>query len=455
MASPREKDSDRAHWEYGLRVSEKSEAINKSTVKGSQFKRPLCEFSGACAGCGETPYAKLLTQLFGDRMYWANATGCSQAWGAAMPSIPYTVNERGHGPAWSNSLFENNAEFSLGMLLAEKQQRAKVRAAILKLRETLGIGPGGDSNRTVTETIDDWLDVFDDIDKSRDASERLEILLHGIATSGDEECGASAREVLSSKRFLSKKTVWMYGGDGWAYDIGYGGLDHVVASGEDINAFIVDTEVYSNTGGQSSKATPLGAVAQFQSSGKKSPKKDLGKQIMSYGNVYVASVSMGADANQLIKAILEAESYRGPSVIIAYSPCIAHGVKAGMSEAQNEMKRAVQSGYWPLYRYDPRKENPFQLDSKEPSIPYQDFLDGEDRYASLELSFPDNARELFARAGRDAKKTMQEYQALNDRQSGTPTNEQSSASDSATADSATADRATADSAPNGDAPTGD
>jgi pyruvate-ferredoxin/flavodoxin oxidoreductase len=418
-----EKDTDSAHWEYGLRISEKADAVDRKTVKGSQFRQPLCEFSGACGGCGETPYAKLLTQLFGDRMYWANATGCSQAWGAAMPSIPYTVNNRGHGPAWSNSLFENNAEFSLGLLLAERQQRSKARILAAKLKDILpesaegDAGAAGDADgsaigKSVAVALAGWLDAFEDIDKSYEASMRLEPLLRGMAASGDGEAASLAREILSKKEFLSKKTVWMYGGDGWAYDIGYGGLDHVVAMGEDMNVLIVDTEVYSNTGGQSSKATPLGAVAQFQSSGKKSPKKDLGRQLMSYGNVYVASVSMGADAGQLIKAIVEAESYNGPSVIIAYAPCIAHGIKAGMSQAQNEMKRAVESGYWPLYRYDPRRENPFQMDSKEPKLSYQEFLDGEDRYASLKISFPHNAEELFAEAERKAKESIKEYQKM-------------------------------------------
>jgi pyruvate-ferredoxin/flavodoxin oxidoreductase len=410
MVVAKQKKHDPSHWEYGLSISEKTRAFDPRTIKGSQFKQPLCEFSGACAGCGETPYAKLLTQLFGDKMYWANATGCSQAWGAAMPSIPYTKNKRGEGPAWSNSLFENNAEFGLGMLLSEKQQRGKINSRVRELRERLeGFG---EVYAHITGGIDDWLLTFDDIEKSAESSRRLEPLIRELLASGEAELRQLATAALSMKNYMSKKTVWMYGGDGWAYDIGYGGLDHVVAMGEDINVFIVDTEVYSNTGGQSSKATPLGAVAQFQSSGKRTPKKNLGKQMMSYGNVYVASVSMGANPNQLIQAILEAESFNGPSIIIAYSPCVAHGIKAGMDKAQDEMKRAVESGYWPLYRYDPRKDDPFQLDHKTPSMPLTEFLEGEVRYASLALSFPDNAKKLFLQAEDDVKRNMAEYKSM-------------------------------------------
>ena len=388
-------------WEYGLTITEKP-AFRRDTVKGSQFRQPLCEFSGACAGCGETPYAKLLTQLFGDRMYWANATGCSQAWGAAMPSIPYTVNKQGRGPAWSNSLFENNAEFSLGMCLSAKQQRYKTRAWLEELKT---IEP------RLSEEIGEWLEAFNDFNASLPASEKLLAVLEEIELT--DRADELRKLILRHREHLAKQPVWMYGGDGWAYDIGFGGLDHVIAMGEDINVLVVDTEVYSNTGGQSSKATPLGAVAQFQASGKKTGKKDLGKMMMSYGNCYVASVAMGADPNQLLKAITEAEAYPGPSIVIAYAPCINHGIKAGMDHAQDEMKRAVDAGYWPLYRYNPAKETKkFTLDSKEPSMSYQEFLAGEVRYASLHRTFPLNAEKLFAAAEQQAKERYESYRKL-------------------------------------------
>ncbi len=389
-------------WKFGLTLSDKGEVFKTASVKGSQFKQPLCEFSGACAGCGETPYAKLLTQLFGDKMYWANATGCSQAWGSPMPSFPYTVNKEGKGPAWSNSLFENNAEFSLGMALAVKQQRRKLRETAEKLAE-------GDEN--VASAVKLWLDTYNDLNASEGASKALIEAVSAASFTG--ELADLKDEFLLHRDHLAKKSVWMYGGDGWAYDIGYGGLDHVIALGEDVNIFVVDTEVYSNTGGQSSKATPLGAVAQFQSSGKKSAKKDLGKMIMSYGNCYVASVAMGADPNQLIKAITEAEAYPGPSLIIAYTPCISHGIKSGMMNAQQEMKRAVDSGYWTLYRYNPEKEeDKFTLDSKAPTMSYRDFLDGEVRYTSLGLTFPENAKELFSAAEKQAEERYASYLKL-------------------------------------------
>ena len=371
-------------------------------MKGSQFRQPLCEFSGACAGCGETPYAKLLTQLYGDRMYWANATGCSQAWGAAMPSIPYTVSKEGRGPAWSNSLFENNAEFCLGMYLSVKQQRYKTRAWIEELR---GLVP------ELEAPIAEWLDTFSDVNASMPASEKLEAALKETQVTGRAD--ELKTLILRHPEHLAKQPVWMYGGDGWAYDIGFGGLDHVIAMGEDINVFVVDTEVYSNTGGQSSKATPLGAVAQFQAAGKKTGKKDLGKMMMAYGNCYVASVAMGADPNQLLKAITEAEAYPGPSLIIAYAPCINHGIKAGMDQVQAEMKRAVDAGYWPLYRYNPaKKDHPFTLDSKAPTMGYQEFLEGEVRYASLHKTFPENAKELFSQAEQEAKARYESYQKM-------------------------------------------
>ena len=391
-------------WEYGLTISDKGK-FAAETVKGSQFRQPLCEFSGACAGCGETPYAKLLTQLYGDRMYWANATGCSQAWGAAMPSIPYTKNKAGRGPAWSNSLFENNAEFCLGICLSVKQQRAKVRAWVEELR---GLLPEGSALNTL---IDAWLDAFGDVVRSQEASEALQQALKAETVSG--RAAELKTDILENADHLAKHSVWMYGGDGWAYDIGFGGLDHVIAMGEDVNILVVDTEVYSNTGGQSSKATPLGAVAQFQASGKKSGKKDLGRIMMSYGNCYVASVAMGADMNQLMKAITEAEAFPGPSLIIAYAPCINHGIKAGMSEAQAEMKRAVEAGYWPLYRFNPLKpDHKFTLDSKAPTMNYQDFLAGEVRYASLYRTFPENAKTLFARAEKEAAERYEAYKKM-------------------------------------------
>ena len=388
-------------WEYGLTITDKK-AFKAETVKGSQFRQPLCEFSGACAGCGETPYAKLLTQLYGDRMYWANATGCSQAWGAAMPSIPYTVSKEGRGPAWSNSLFENNAEFCLGMYLSVKQQRYKTRAWIEELR---GLVP------ELEAPIAEWLDTFADVNASMPASEKLAAALEATQVTGRAE--ELKTLILRHPEHLAKQPVWMYGGDGWAYDIGFGGLDHVIAMGEDINIMVVDTEVYSNTGGQSSKATPLGAVAQFQAAGKKTGKKDLGKMMMAYGNCYVASVAMGADPNQLLKAITEAEAYPGPSLIIAYAPCINHGIKAGMDQVQAEMKRAVDAGYWPLYRFNPaKKDHPFTLDSKAPTMGYQEFLEGEVRYASLHKTFPENAKELFAQAEQEAQARYESYQKM-------------------------------------------
>ena len=396
-AAPSEKN--KACFEYALSLKDKGDLFNPYTVKGSQFRRPLLEFSAACAGCGETPYAKLLTQLFGDRVYWANATGCSQAWGAAMPGIPYTVNGRGFGPAWTNSLFENNAELCLGMCLSVKQRRALLR----EKAEAFAAAASG----PLREACDAFLAAFDDLSASRAAADALIPLL-------EEEGSAAARELLSMRDMFSRKTFWMYGGDGWAYDIGFGGLDHVIASGENVNVFIVDTEVYSNTGGQSSKATPLGAVAKFASSGKKNRKKDLGAILMTYGYVYVAQVAMGADPAQLVKAVKEAEEYDGPSVIIAYTPCSSHGICIGMHRVQEEMKRAVESGYWLLYRYDPRQEHPFHLDSKAPTMPYTEFLDGEVRYASLRRSFPENADRLFAIGTEDAERRYEKYKGRED-----------------------------------------
>ena len=416
-------DQARKLWDYGLTISDKDGAFDPYTVKGSQFKQPLLEFSAACAGCGETPYAKLLTQLFGDRVYWANATGCSQAWGAPYPGIPYTVNKRGFGPAWTNSLFENNAELSLGLFLGSVQQRTVEKARVEKLSRALAHGlekPKADAGDTPDAAVmsamkaacEDYLAAFDDFDASRKAADALvacaKASMGKLTNSAQEVCD----EVLKFKDQLAKKTFWMFGGDGWAYDIGFGGLDHVVASGANVNVLVVDTEVYSNTGGQSSKATPAGAVAQFAASGKKTGKKDLGAILMSYGNVYVAQVAMGANYNQLVKVLKEAEEYEGPSVIIAYAPCTSHGLKCGMHDVQGEMKRAVESGYWSLYHYDPRKENPMTLDSKEPTMDYLDFVAGENRFASLTKSFPDEAERLFEQGKEDALRRFDHYRRM-------------------------------------------
>ena len=387
-------EKSRELFDYALALSDKGDIFDPYSIKGSQFRTPLLEFSAACAGCGETPYAKLLTQLFGDRAYWANATGCSQAWGSAMPGIPYTVNKRGFGPAWTNSLFENNAELCLGMALSVKQRRNFVRNRVAALAQT--------AEGELKLACDEFLASFDDFDASRAAADRLSAAL-------EVEKGSAAEELLAQKDMFARKTFWMFGGDGWAYDIGFGGLDHVVASRENVNVFIVDTEMYSNTGGQSSKATPIGSVAKFAWSGKKTGKKDLGAILMSYGYVYVAQVAMGANPAQLIKAVKEAEEYDGPSVIIAYTPCSSHGICIGMQRVQEEMKRAVESGYWTLYRFDPRKENPFQLDSKEPTMSYTEFLDGEVRYNSLRRTFPENAETLFAQGASDAEKRLKKY----------------------------------------------
>ncbi len=389
-------EAKKTTWNYGLSVSDKGDLFNVYSVKGSQFRQPLIEFSAACAGCGETPYAKLLTQLFGDRVYWANATGCSQAWGGPMPGIPYTTNKRGFGPAWTNSLFENNAELALGMFLSVRQQRLSQKTYVEKYAKETG-----------SEAANNWLSAYDDFDMSRRYTDDLIAELENA----DSDI---AGKILERKDQLSKKCFWMFGGDGWAYDIGFGGLDHVIASGEDINVFVIDTEVYSNTGGQSSKATPLGAVAQFASAGKRSRKKDLAAIFQTYGNVYVAQVAMGADPNQLIRAIHEAEQHKGPSIIVAYTPCVAHGISAGMSNVQEEMKRAVDAGYWTLYRYNPNEEKPMKVDSKAPTMDYEEFLDGETRYSALKRTFPEHAETLFKAAKEDAKAKYEKYKALED-----------------------------------------
>ena len=373
--------------QYAETIPTQSGGFDKYTVKGSQFQKPLFEFSGACAGCGETPYMKLVTQLFGNRMIIANATGCSSIWGGSAPSIPFTVNHEGHGPAWANSLFEDNAEYGFGMVLATLQRRAKLADLIREAeKETSG---------ELKDAFSGWLKNMHDAEKSKEYGDKIKSLLK------DSHDGFLLGEIWQAKDMLTKKSIWSVGGDGWAYDIDYGGLDHVFAMGEDINILVFDTEVYSNTGGQSSKATPIGSIAKFAESGKKTKKKDLGLMAMSYGYVYVTSVSMGANKNHLVKALKEAESYPGPSLIIAYSPCINHGLKAGMGKSQEEEKLAVESGYWPLYRYDPRLaeegKNPFQLDYKEPDGTIHDFLMREVRYAALTKTFPDEAKKLHKR----------------------------------------------------------
>ncbi len=390
---------------YGLTVSEKPEVAAKfkeSTVKGSQFKQPLLEFSGACAGCGETPYAKLMTQLFGDRAYIANATGCSSIWGNSSPSTPYTTNRKGQGPAWSNSLFEDAAEFGYGMLLAQNAIRDS-------LKDKVSAFVNSEKDDELAAAAKEWLDTFQDGAANGAATDKLVEAL-------SKKKGNRPQEILAQKEYLSKKSQWVFGGDGWGYDIGFGGLDHVIASGKDINILVFDTEVYSNTGGQSSKATPTGATAQFAAGGKDVKKKDLAQIAMTYGYVYVAQIAMGADMNQCIKAFTEAESYHGPSLIIAYAPCINHGIKGGMSGAQAEEKKAVTSGYWQLLRYDPRKaeegQNPFMLDSKDPSTSYGDFLRGEVRYSALEKMDPEKASRLFAKSEDDAKKRIDHLKKL-------------------------------------------
>ena len=389
-------------WDYLVNdVTAKKNPMNKNTVKGSQFEQPLLEFSGACAGCGETPYAKLITQLFGDRMMIANATGCSSIWGGSAPSTPYTINHKGHGPAWANSLFEDNAEFGLGMFLGVKAIRERIANNLKALLEE-GV------NDDVKVVVEDWLANMNNGEGTRDRAEKLEATL---ATVNSE----LAKKVLDEKDYFVKRSQWIFGGDGWAYDIGYGGVDHVLASGEDVNIFVFDTEVYSNTGGQSSKSTPTAAIAKFAASGKKTKKKDLGMMAMSYGYVYVAQVNMGADKNQTLKAIAEAEAYQGPSLIIGYAPCINHGIKIGMGNSQQEAKRATDCGYWAMYRYNPQlkgTKNPFALDSKEPKADFKEFLMGEVRYASLAKAFPEAADALFEKTYNDAMERLAGYKKL-------------------------------------------
>ncbi len=392
------------NWNYAAKLPDCTLPVSRTTVKGSQFLRPLFEFSGACAGCGETPYIKLLSQLFGDRMMIGNATGCSSIYGGSSPTCPYSTNDKGHGPAWANSLFEDNAEFSFGMQLATLQRRENLTAKIVKLADMWKEWDEGKA------ACDAWLEGKDNAEASKTTSEALLKCIEGCMNCGCE-MDAFEQEIYADKDLLVKKSVWAFGGDGWAYDIGYGGLDHVLAQGLDVNILVLDTEVYSNTGGQASKATPTGSVAKFAAAGKRTRKKDLGLMAMAYGYVYVASVAMGANQAQLLKAVNEAEAYPGPSLIIAYSPCINHGINMGAT--QLEEKRAVEAGYWPLYRYNPmNEENPLTIDSKEPTASYQEFIRSEVRYQTLLKQFPDAAEVLFQDAEQEAAKRLEVYKKL-------------------------------------------
>ena len=395
------------NWEYAVTLTPKEDLMDRNTLKGSQFIRPLLEFNGACPGCGETPYIRLLTQLFGERMMIANATGCSSIWGASSPSIPYTTTDEGKGPAWANSLFEDNAEFGYGMFIGVKHLREK-------LVDLINEGLESDFSEDVKTAFNEWLDNFNDGVGSKASSAKILELLQDSKYSNNN----IAKEILERKDYLVKKSQWIIGGDGWAYDIGYGGLDHVLASGEDVNIFVMDTEIYSNTGGQASKSSQTAQIAKFAAAGKKTRKKDLGLMAMSYGYVYVAQIAMGANMNQTIKVIAEAERYPGPSLIIAYAPCISHGIKIGMGSSMKEMKLAVDSGYLPLYRYNPllkeEGKNPFLLESKEPTDSFKEFLDGEIRFSSLKKVFPEVADQLFTEAENNAKERYSLYKRLSE-----------------------------------------
>ncbi len=398
------------NWDFSLTVPRKDKIMSKETVKGSQFAKPYIEFSGACAGCGETPYIKLATQLFGDRMLIANATGCSSIWGASAPTMPYCKDENGRGPAWSNCLFEDNAEFGYGMVMADKQHREKIEHTMKALMEL-------DIDETLAEAFSEWIEYKNDGEMSRVKSERVIEVIKDLNTT-DPVVNELCKRIIDLKDYLVKKSTWALGGDGWAYDMGYGGLDHVLASGENINILVYDTEVYSNTGGQASKATPAAAIAKFAASGKRIKKKDLGMMAMSYGYVYVAEVGMGADKNQLMKAMVEAEAYDGPSLIIAYAPCINHGMRKGMGKSQENIKDAVESGYWHLYRYNPelkaQGKNPFILDSGEPTKSFRDFIMDQNRYSSLAKEFPDVADRLFKMTEDSARERYEGYKKLAD-----------------------------------------
>ena len=391
-------------WDYLVSLPEKENPMNKFTVRGSQYQRPLYEFNGSCAGCGEAPYMKLMTQLFGERMYIADATGCTYVVGSSSPTFPYAKMKSGSGPAPSNSLFENNAEYSLGMCLSVEQMRAQAKTHARAVIENT-------TDETLKDALTQWLEKGDDPQKTRAVSEAVKTALAATAEENED-----VRFLKDRTDALVKKSMWMYGGDGWAYDIGYGGLDHVLASGIDVNIVVVDTEVYSNTGGQASKATAIGAVAQFANAGKSTAKKDLGRIAMAYDNVYVAQVAMGADPNQLIRALKEAEAHPGPSLIIAYAPCINHGLSNGMGKSQNEQKLAVECGYWPLWRFIPKNreegKNPFVLDSKEPNGKLREFMMGEVRFSALTRTFPERAEVLFAEAEEFTAKRYAQYKAL-------------------------------------------
>ena len=397
-----------ALWYHAMSIPVKANPMNKNTVKGSQFEQPLLEFSGACAGCGETPYAKLITQLFGDRMMIANATGCSSIWGASAPATPYTTNALGQGPSWANSLFEDNAEYGLGMYLGVKQVR---EALLAKMQKALTMNISSELKASLQDNVDN-------IDNGEGTRARVAKLI--AALEAEKAGNALLEEIYHDRDYLVKRSHWIFGGDGWAYDIGFGGLDHVLASGEDVNVLVFDTEVYSNTGGQSSKSTPAAAIAKFAASGKKTKKKDLGMMAMTYGYVYVAQIAMGADKNQTLKAIAEAEAYPGPSLIIAYSPCINHGLKNGMGASQEQTRLAVESGYWDMYRYNPmlkqEGKNPFTLDSKEPTGDFRKYLMSEVRYSSLTKQFPEIADKLFEKTEADAKERRNNYKKLAEQQ---------------------------------------
>jgi pyruvate-ferredoxin/flavodoxin oxidoreductase len=393
------------NWEYAMTLTPKEDLMDRNTLKGSQFIRPLLEFNGACPGCGETPYIRLLTQLYGERMMIANATGCSSIWGNSAPSVPYTTNHEGKGPSWANSLFEDNAEFGYGMYLGANQIRNRIK-------DLMHEGIESDLPEEVRAVFREWLDNMQNGEGSKAVSAKVVEMLSDDKYSNHK----IAKEILEKKDYLEKRSFWMIGGDGWAYDIGYGGLDQVLASGEDVNIFVMDTEIYSNTGGQASKSSQTGAVAKFAAAGKNTRKKDLGMMAMSYGYVYVAQIAMGANMNHAIKTIVEAEKYPGPSLIIAYAPCISHGIKVGMGSSIKEERKAVDAGYWHLYRYNPllkeESKNPFTLDSKEPIASYKDFLEGEIRFSSLMTVFPERANELFAISEKNAKERYMNYKRL-------------------------------------------
>ena len=393
------------NWDYALKITPKEDLINRNTLKGSQFIRPLLEFNGACPGCGETPYIKLLTQLFGERMMIANATGCSSIWGASAPSIAYTKNSNGKGPSWGNSLFEDNAEYGYGMFLAVKQMRERLKFIMTSYLKDCKYD-------NIKEAFNEWLNTMEEGNLKKITSDKVVKAIKNYDYLKDP----ILKEIIDRKDYLAKKSHWIVGGDGWAYDIGFGGVDHVLASGEDVNLFVMDTEVYSNTGGQSSKATQTGAVAKFAASGKVTKKKDLGLMAMSYGYVYVAQISMGANMNHTIKTIVEAENYKGPSLIIAYSPCINHGIKTGMGTSMAEEKKAVECGYWHLYRFNPalklEGKNPFVLDSKEPSSSFKEYIDGEVRFSSLKSIFPERAEGLFSLSEKNARDRYEIYKKL-------------------------------------------